>query len=75
MNRKKLIKLAEKIANTEYHYYYDGCYNFKTIFEEALKNERRRLLNCHDGYFDKSAEASNRRIMQDIERLKKKRGW
>ena len=72
MNKQLLNKLLDKISNQPYKYYW---YDNEDIVKEAFEREQRRLLNCWDGYFDKSAEASNRRIMEDIKRLRKKRGW
>lgn len=43
--------------------------------KQAILNEQRRLLNCWDGNFDKSTEASNKRIVEDFERIIKKQGW
>ena len=42
--------------------------------KQAILNEQRRLLNCWDGNFDKSTEASNKRIVEDFERIIKKQG-
>lgn len=40
--------------------------------KQAMLNEERRLRNCWDGYFDKSPEASSKRIVEDFERIIKK---
>jgi hypothetical protein len=42
--------------------------------KQAMLNEERRLRNCWDGYFDKSPEASSKRIVEDFERIIKKQG-
>ncbi|WP_296852600.1 DUF4314 domain-containing protein [uncultured Methanobrevibacter sp.] len=42
--------------------------------KQAMLNEQRRLSNCWDGNFDKSTEASNKRIVEDFERIIKKQG-
>ena len=42
--------------------------------KQAMLNEERRLCNCWDGYFDKSPEASSKRIVEDFERIIKKQG-
>ena len=42
--------------------------------KQAILNEQRRLSNCWDGNFDKSTEASNKRIVEDFEEIIKKQG-
>lgn len=45
-----------------------------SAFKQAIENEKRRMLNCWDGNFDKSPEASNKRIMDDFNEIIKKQG-
>lgn len=42
--------------------------------KQAILNEQRRLSNCWDGYFDKSSEASYKRVVEDFEKIIKKQG-
>ena len=43
--------------------------------KQAILNEQKRLTNCWDGNFDKSAEASNKRIIDDFDEIIKKGGY
>ncbi|MBP3225697.1 MAG: DUF4314 domain-containing protein [Methanobrevibacter sp.] len=40
------------------------------LFNDAIEKEKRRLSNCWDGPFDKSPEASVRRIINDFNKQK-----
>lgn len=61
--KEEILKILDKI---KYKQYYPEMY----YFEEALRRERMRALNCTDGYFDPSAAASNQRILNDVKRMK-----
>ena len=50
-------------------------YSMNDIVKEAREMERRYLLNCHSRPIDRSPEASNQRILNNIKRLKKQRGY
>ena len=40
-----------------------------------MEMERRHRLNCSDRPIDRSPEAENQRILNNIKRLKKQRGY
>ena len=71
MRRKKYYKCIDewfKRHSHNYVYYdYPSCVNY---FEEALEHERNYRLNCSDFEKDLSAEATNRRIINDIEKMR-----
>ncbi len=73
MKDKKKKKFIEDVfSKIDYkYYYYDDAYG-QNLLEKALENERNYILNCSDFEKDLSPEASNRRILRDIERMKKK---
>ena len=55
--------------------YKDYSYSRTGIVNEAMEMERRHRLNCSDRPIDRSPEASNQRILNNIKRLKKQRGY
>lgn len=50
-------------------------YSMTDIMNDAIEMERRHRLNCSDGPIDRSPEASNQRILNNMKRLKKQRGY
>ena len=60
------------LKNILYKYY---SYSRTGIVNEAMEMERRHRLNCSDRPIDRSPEASNQRILNNIKRLKKQRGY
>lgn len=62
--------------NMKYNQYGTSRHGKSSIsaFKQAIENEKRRMLNCWDGNFDKSPEASNKRIMDDFNEIIKKQG-
>lgn len=67
---KEIMKTILK--NTSYKNY---NYSMTDIMNEAIEMERRHRLNCSDRPIDHSPEASNQRILNNIKRLKKQRGY
>lgn len=57
------------LKNTSYDY------SMSDIVKEAMEMEHRHRLNCSDRPIDRSPEASNQRILNNIKRLKKQRGY
>ena len=57
------------LKNTSYDY------SMSDIVKEAMEMEHRRRLNCSDRPIERSPEASNQRILNNIKRLKKQRGY
>lgn len=57
------------IKNIPYKKYGDTPPNF---FKKALEHERNYHMNCADFKKDLSPEASNQRILNDMERMRKK---
>ena len=57
----------------KYSFYSPRCgKTARRILDKAIKKEQMRLCNCWDGNFDKSPEASIKRIMEDFaEEVKK----
>lgn len=53
-----------------YHYYHDS---YSSLFQEALNQERMYRENCSDFPKDLSAEATNRRIRNYMERNRNKK--
>ena len=67
--REAALKIAEWMCtNSKYDFYYHD----DNLLEKALQHERNYVLNCSDGIKDLSPEASNRRILNDIKRMKEK---
>lgn len=50
-------------------------YSMTDITKEAMEMERRHRLNCSDRPINRSPEAENQRILNNIKRLKKQRGY
>ena len=50
-------------------------YSMTDIMNEAMEMERRHKLNCSNRPIDRSPEATNQRILNNIKRLKKQRGY
>ena len=67
---EEIIKTILK--NTSYKNY---NYSMTDIMNEAIEMERRHRLNCSSRPIDHSPEASNQRILNNIKRLKKQRGY
>lgn len=64
-------KIFEKIKDKSYEVYFPRSHGktVEMVLRKAIENERRKLLNCHDGYFDDSPKASFRRIMIDFNKM------
>lgn len=66
------LKIANWLSeNAKYETYYP--HGHEDIVGNALQNERNYILNCSDFPKDLSPEASNRRILNDIDRMAKAR--
>ena len=50
-------------------------YSMTDIVNEAIEMERRHKLNCSNRPIDRSPKAENQRILNNIKRLKKQRGY
>ena len=66
---KEIMKILKDIPYKKYNY------SMADIVNEAMEMERRHRLNCGNGPIDRSPEASNQRILNNIKRLKKQRGY
>ncbi|MBQ8017474.1 MAG: hypothetical protein IJ258_05140 [Methanobrevibacter sp.] len=66
---EEIIKIILKNASYKYNY------SMTDITKEAMEMERRHRLNCSDRPIDSSPEAENQRILNNIKRLKKQRGY
>lgn len=60
------------LKNTSYKNY---NYSMTDITKEAIEMERRHRLNCSDGPINHNSYAENQRILNNIKRLKKQRGY
>ena len=67
-----LEKLIDKIAKTDYGYYYNDSYMRGDIIKKALEMERNYYLNCSDAPKDFSPEAEARRFKMYIRYLTRK---
>lgn len=65
---KNIDDILKAINDKEYEYYYYPTY--KDYLKKALENERNYRCNCSDFIKDFSLEATNRRIWNDIKRMK-----
>ena len=67
---KVLQELSEILTKNMCDYSYCGLMrsgkSATLALKQAIQNEKRRLCNCWDGDFDRSPEASNKRIMDDF---------
>ena len=50
-------------------------YSMTDIVNEAIEMERRHTLNCSNRPIDRNPKAENQRILNNIKRLKKQRGY
>lgn len=66
---EEIMKIILKNASYKYDY------SMTDIVNEAMEMERRHILNCSDRPIDRSPEAENQRILNNIKRLKKQRGY
>ena len=67
---EEIMKILKDIPYKNY-----TNYSMTDIMNEAIEMERRHILNCSNGPIDRSPEASNQRILNNIKRLKKQRGY
>lgn len=67
---EELMKIILKNAS-----YKNYNYSMTDIMNEAMEMERRHKLNCSDRPINHSPEATNQRILNNIKRLKKQRGY
>ena len=67
---EEIMKILKDIPYKNY-----TNYSMTDIMNEAIEMERRHILNCSDRPIDRSPEAENQRILNNIKRLKKQRGY
>lgn len=66
---EEIMKILKDIPYKNYDY------SMTDIVNEAIEMERRHRLNCSNRPIDRSPEAENQRILNNIKRLKKQRGY
>ena len=67
--KTQIMKILKDIPYKNYNY------SMTDIMNEAIEMERRHTLNCSNRPIDRSPKAENQRILNNIKRLKKQRGY